>query len=309
MNKTALICTLLLAAACGKAIESNTVTAAPVSATTQQPFFAFQNGLKGSPAQMTATLQELGYDGLSSEGFEMLPLIKELQARNLKLYNTYLTLEFDAATNGLTEPLRKLIDDLHGSGAALWIAVTKVKRDGKAFPNSSPEGDSIAMARLGEIADYAEPRGVKIALYPHTWFWVERVEDAVRLADKMNRPGVGATFNLCHWLKVEGDVDPLPVLKAALPRLFFVSVNGADGGDTRAQDWDRLIQTLDRGSYDVKRFLRQLRTLGYTGPVGLQCYNVKGDPKDNLARSIVAWRKMGVEASKTPSTGEGTGRQ
>ena len=304
MNKIALFCILILAAACGKA-----ATNAPVSTATQHSFFAFQNGLKGTPAQMAATLQELGYDGLSSEGFEMLPLIKELQARNLKLYNTYLTLEFDAATNGLTEPLRKLIDDLHGSGAALWIAVTKVTRDGKAFPNSSPEGDSIAMARLGEIADYAEPRGVKIALYPHTWSWLERVGDAVRLADKMNRPGVGATFNLCHWLKVEGDVDPLPTLKAALPRLYFVSINGADNGDTREQDWDRLIQTLDRGSYDVNRFLRQLRTLGYTGPVGLQCYNVKGDPKDNLARSIPAWRKMGDESSKTLSNGEGAGRQ
>lgn len=309
MNKITLICILILATAGGNAIDSNAATTAPVSTVTQHSFFAFQNGLKGSPSQMAATLQELGYDGLSAEGYEMLPLIRELKARNLKLYNTYLTLEFDAVTNALTAPLRKLVDGLQGSGAALWIAVTKVTLDGKAFSNSSPEGDAIAVARLGEIADYAEPRGVKIALYPHTWFWVERVGDAVRLADKMNRSGVGATFNLCHWLKVEGDIDPLPALKAALPRLFFVSINGADGGDTRTQDWDRLIQTLDRGSYDVNRFVRQLRTLGYAGPVGLQCYNVKGDPKDNLAHSIAAWRKMEGESRKTPSTGEGTGRQ
>jgi hypothetical protein len=32
------------------------------------------------------------------------------------------------------------------------------------------------------------------------------------------------TFNLCHWLKVEGaERDPVPVLRAALPRLMFVT--------------------------------------------------------------------------------------
>lgn len=262
------------------------------------PFFAFQNGVNLPPAETAAMLQELGYDGLSASGYDVAPLIKELHARRLKLYNTYLVPQFDADTNALTEPVRKLIDDLQGSGAAIWIAPNKVTKNGKAFPKSSPEGDEVALARLKEIADYAEPRGVKIALYPHTWFWLERVEDGVRLANKLNRPGVGATFNLCHWLKVEGDRDPVPVLKAALPRLFFVSINGADSGDTKKQDWNQLIQTLDRGSYDVAGFLRTLRGLGYTGPVGLQCYNVKGDQKDNLQRSMAAWRKMSGQPPK-----------
>lgn len=257
-----------------------------------QPFFAFQNCMMLAPAETAAMLQELGYDGLSASGYEVAPLVKELHERRLKLYNTYLVPQFDAATSALTEPVRKLVDDLQGSGAAIWLAPIRVTKDGKAFPKSSPDCDEVALARLKEIADYAEPRGVKIALYPHTGFWLERVEDGVRLANKLNRPGVGATFNLCHWLKVEGDRDPVPVLKAALPRLFFVSINGADAGDTKKQDWSRLIQTLDRGSYDVAGFLRTLRGLGYAGPVGLQCYNIKGDQKDNLRRSMAAWRKM-----------------
>jgi len=101
------------------------------------------------------------------------------------------------------------------------------------------------------------------------------------------------TFNLCHWLKVEGaDRDPVPVLRAALPRLMFVSISGADTGDTRTMGWDRLIQPLDAGSYDLGAFLRTLRTVGYTGAVGFQGYNIKGEPRDILARSIAAWRKF-----------------
>jgi sugar phosphate isomerase/epimerase len=273
-------------------ITGSTLRLTGAAAADPQPFFAFQNGLSLPPAELAATLKALGYDGLSASGYNMEPLVKELQARGLKLYNTYLTPTFDAATNALTQPLRKLIDELQGTGAALWIAPQNVTKDGKAFAKSLPEGDDVVLARLREIADYAEPRGVKIALYPHAGFWLERVADGVRLADKLNRPGLGATFNLCHWLKVEGDRDPVPVLKSALPRLLFVSINGADKGDTKKQDWNQLIQTLDRGSYDVDAFVRQLRAIGYTGPVGLQCYNLKGDQKENLQRSIAAWRKF-----------------
>jgi sugar phosphate isomerase/epimerase len=57
-------------------------------------------------------------------------------------------------------------------------------------------------------------------------------------------------------------------------------------------DWNQLIQTLDQGSYDAGAVLRQLREIGYTGPVGLQCYNLKGDQKDNLQRSMAAWRRL-----------------
>jgi sugar phosphate isomerase/epimerase len=282
---TLTFCLLVTSFVCGAA---DAASAAPGT----QPFFAFENCLKLPPAEIATMLKESGYDGLSASGYDVAPLLKELHARGLKLYNTYLTPHFDAATNALTEPLRRLIDDLHGTGAALWIAPMKVTKDGKAFAKSSSDGDETALARLREIADYAEPRGVKIALYPHAGFWMERVEDGLRLANQLNRPGVGATFNLCHWLKVEGERDPAPVLKAALPRLFFVSINGADAGDTQNQDWNQLIQTLDRGSYDVAGFVRTLRSLPYTGPVGLQCYNLKGDPQENLKRSITAWRKI-----------------
>jgi sugar phosphate isomerase/epimerase len=133
---------------------------------------------------------------------------------------------------------------------------------------------------------------VKIAFYPHTWCWIERVEDAVRVARKVDRPNVGATFNLCHWLKVEGDRDPKPVLKDALPVLFFVSINGADSGDTKKLNWDRLIQPLDQGSYDVAGLVRFLREAGYKGPVGFQGYGIKGDSREILQHTMTAWRKM-----------------
>jgi len=42
----------------------------------------------------------------------------------------------------------------------------------------------------------------------------------------------------------------------------------------------------------VGAVLKTLKELGYAGPIGLQGYGVKGDPKENLKRSIQAWRKL-----------------
>ncbi len=38
--------------------------------------------------------------------------------------------------------------------------------------------------------------------------------------------------------------------------------------------------------------LKTLDELGYTGPVGLQCFGIGGDAREHLARSMAAWRTM-----------------
>lgn len=75
-------------------------------------------------------------------------------------------------------------------------------------------------------------------------------------------------------------------MKEALPYLEMVSINGAE----HAGEWDRLIQPLDRGAFDVFGLLKKLHASGYKGPVGLQCYKVPGDREENLKRSMTAWR-------------------
>lgn len=51
-------------------------------------------------------------------------------------------------------------------------------------------------------------------------------------------------------------------LEKAASRLFFVSINGAEHDG----DWDRLIQPLGEGAFDVYGVLRKLQSLGYAGP-------------------------------------------
>ena len=79
--------------------------------------------------------------------------------------------------------------------------------------------------------------------------------------------------------------------------LFAVTINGADAG-VKGPQWNHLIQTLDRGSYDVGIVLRTLKRLGFEGPIGLQGYGLTGDRRDNLARSMEGWKRLSAKAAK-----------
>jgi len=255
-------------------------------------FFAMDTIARGGAAEVVPMLRDLGYDGLGgTAGDSAMPVA--LKEAGLKFFNGYLTKSFEAGKPGLDEDLRHKIDAMQGQGAALWLAVDQVAAQARPFPKSSPEGDPVVIAQLKDIATYAAARDVRIALYPHTGTWLERVPDAIRVANGVNLPSVGVTFNLCHWLKVEGaETDPLPVLQAALPRLMFVTINGADTGDTKTMGWDRLIQPLGEGSYDAAGFMGKVRAAGYMGPVGFQGFGIRRDPKEVLQRSMEFWRRL-----------------
>ena len=83
--------------------------------------------------------------------------------------------------------------------------------------------------------------------------------------------------------------DYKPLLAKAMPRLWAVSINGADEFDDKP-GWGHYIQPLGRCSFDMLAFLKTLLGLGYTGPIGLQCYVIQGDEYDTLAKSMKAWR-------------------
>jgi sugar phosphate isomerase/epimerase len=185
--------------------------------------------------------------------------------------------------------LKEAIEVMKGRNAILWLFVQS-----KKLEPSSLEGDARAVQVIREIADVAAESGLRVALYPHTGFWVERVEDAIRVAKKADRKNVGVTFNLCHWLRTDDEKNMKSLIKSAMPHLFVVSINGADSG---GKDWKQLIQTLDRGSFNILRFLKVLKKSGYTGPIGLQGYGIGGDAYENLKRSMSAWDKLSEKSA------------
>jgi sugar phosphate isomerase/epimerase len=264
----------------------------------QNPFFAMDTALRDgkttSPAAQAALLQELGYDGFGASGYPTAASLAAFENLGLRVVNTYLTLDVDAGKPTLDPQFKEAVARLQGHHTDLWIALNTVTQEGRKLPPSDPAGDTVILPPMRALADLARASDLRVAFYPHTGFWLERFADALRVARAVDRPNVGATFNLCHWLKVEGDRDPQPLLKEGLPRLFFVTINGADSGNTQSMNWDRLIQPLDTGTYDVAGMIRSLRDLGYQGPVGFQGYGIPGASREILSRTMNAWRQMTV---------------
>lgn len=275
------------------------------------PFFAMDTATNdpNHPTihEQAPMLEELGYAGIGV-GFErtdsLVETLRVLDKHGLRLFSVYTGVDLDPDKPPYDPKLKDAIEALAGRNAVLWLFVRS-----KTYERSSPDGDPRAVQILRDLAVFASRHKVRLSLYPHHGFWLETVEDAIRVANEVEDairvanqvapPTVGVTFNLCHWLRVNEGTDAEQILRAAMPRLSVVTINGAD---TDGQDWKTLIQTLDRGTFDLLAFLETVRDAGYTGPIGFQGYGIGGDAYDNLKRSMAAWEKhnMVLRGDVTP---------
>jgi len=256
------------------------------------PLFAMDTGTR-DPQHQTAKqqvqmLQELGYAGIGltyTGPSALAEMLTELDKHALRLFTLYLPLDLASGKHPHNPSLDQALPILQGRNTILWLCVPAPKNQ-----RSDPDQlDARLVELIRDLADKAGKYRLRIALYPHHGFYVQRLEHAIELARRIDRRNVGVTFNLCHWLKTERQSDLQALLAKAMPYLFVVTINGADKD---GQSWKQLIQTLDRGSFDLKQFLRIVNRCGYTGPVGLQGYGIGGSAYENLRRSMNAWRKL-----------------
>ncbi|MBI5691687.1 MAG: TIM barrel protein [Verrucomicrobia bacterium] len=258
-----------------------------LSAADAPELFAFDNGVGRSAwsgERQAATLRELGYQGITynyTNPEDMATRLAAIQQAGLRMYGLYAPARLgqeETFAPGLAETVRAL----RGSGAVLWLIVPK--------PAQAGNYDAEVVQKIQAAADLAASAGLRVVLYPHKGFFVADVEHAYRLAVTAQRANVGVTFNLCHELAAGNGARLPAILRQVAPLLQMVSLNGAT--DKPGGTWDDFIQVLGQGQYDVAALLRTLREVNYRGPIGLQFYNVKGDPYANLSHSMIAWRSL-----------------
>jgi sugar phosphate isomerase/epimerase len=254
-------------------------TAADASRRLTNPFFVFDNGLRGIP-NPPAFLKELGYAGMGASGLRIRELVTRCEQAGLRVFSTYVGCRLDQ-TPPYDPYLREAVQELKGKDVILWLTV---------IGGRPGQEDDKVVGVVREIGDLAAKSDLRVALYPHAGFYVATTADALRVVKKVDRRNVGATINLCHELMTDQGDKLDATIREASPHLFLVSINGADRKEKGA-GWDRLIQPLGRGNFDVYGFLKQLRAAGYTGPIGQQCYAVKGDAAENLRLSIQTWKQ------------------
>ena len=235
------------------------------------------------PAQ-ARLLRKLGFDGVGYPlwlGDQLDENLRALDEAELDLYLAYVDVRLGADGPAFDPRVPDALAKLKGRPVTIAVLL-------RGLPPGDPQGMERAVVVLRELGDLAEQHGLRISIYHHTNDWTESMLFALQVVEQVNHPRVGVNFNLCHWLKVDGDKDYRPVLREHAERIFAVTINGAQ---TDAETWTNgLIQPLDRGDFDNRELLRELREIGYDGPIGLMCYGIPDDTRAHLQCSMGTWR-------------------
>lgn len=253
------------------------------------PFFPFcidwHDSKKRNFQEQAVMLKELGYEGVGHIWLDKVEeRIKTLDDAGLKLFQITMTVDLAKDKPAYDARFKEVLAMVKGRKVQFCLLISGAKA-------SDASADARGVEVLRDMAEVARDSGSQLLLYPHVSNWVERIEDSVRVAEKVDRANVGAMFNLCHWLRVDENRDYPRLLKLAGPRLWAISLNGADERDPKP-GWDNYIQPLDKGNFDIRKLLSSLKATGYQGPIGLQCFGIGGDTREHLARSMAAWRKL-----------------
>jgi sugar phosphate isomerase/epimerase len=245
------------------------------------------------PEQQLDWLRSRGYAGIAwtaEDPAEVARVANAAAQRGVPMSAIYLSatltrdgLHADPRFEGIANALGK-------HGTLLWIHI--VSRD---FSPSDPSGDSIAVPELRRLADITASKGLRIAIYPHVKDWTERTTDALRLAKAADHPSLGIGFNLCHALMCGDEKQIDDLLTEAGPKLFSVTLNGTDS-EAAGTSWQRLIQPIGSGTYNLANFLKSLDRIGYQGPVFQQGYSIGLPPEELLDSSMRAWRNITRQA-------------
>ena len=262
--------------------------APPEKAAWAPPLYGFcmeiHDAKKRTLPQQAQMLRELGFDGTGYPLWLDENLEKNLQtldAAGLKVFVLYASVNVNPKAPAFDPRLPDAIRKLKGRPVTVCVLL-------RGYQPGDPQGEETAVKVLRQLGDVAAEAGLRISIYHHVGDWTESLLYALQVVKKVDHPQVGVNFNLCHWLKVDGDKDYRTVLRENAAKIFVVTINGAQLG---SNNWtDGLIQSLDRGDFDNRQLLATLREIGYRGPIGLMCYGIQGDAREHLERSMKVWR-------------------
>jgi inosose dehydratase len=164
----------------------------------------------------------------------------------------------------------ELLLGMRGDARRLAIA-GRVPRDGSA--GLSTAAWQILADGVHALAKACAPLGVRLAVHPHAGSFVETRDELARLLELTEPQALGLCVDTGHL--AYGGADPVEVTETYGPRVRYVHLKDVDSRILVVCQSDGLgflgalksyvFCELGRGGVDLDRFMRALRTAGFSG--------------------------------------------
>jgi sugar phosphate isomerase/epimerase len=259
-------------------------------------FFPLHNIIRGDSVYNTfdsqvTLIKSSGFDGIEINLIDSFDGMKAaLDKHHFKGSYFFFKLSLDEPY--IDNRLEGYIARLKNSGT---IIAPYIISESKRYKPSSGDADTLVIQLVKKIAAWSQAANLEVALYPHLNYYVESTEHALNLVKKINLKNVGLTFNLCHWLatttKTERETWKTQ-LSELHPYLKMITVSGAnDVLSTKEKVFDDYILPLGQGTFDTFGLIKYVvNDLKFTGPIGVQCYNIKGNKPALVRNTINVWK-------------------
>ncbi|SKB82701.1 sugar phosphate isomerase/epimerase family protein [Dyadobacter psychrophilus] len=260
-------------------------------------FFTLHNIIRGDSIYDTfdkqvALIKQAGFDGVEINQTESFEGMKAALDKH-QFKGSYFYVKLNLEEPYMDPRLPEYIKALKGSGT---IIAPFIVSESKRYKSSDGQADTLIVRLVRQLADLAAASRLEVAIYPHYGFYVEKTAHALALVKQIDRKNAGLTFNLCHWLATTtaDDRKSLHVdLKAMKPYLKMITISGANAVITDKKNvWDDYILPLGQGTFDTYGLVKYIvKDLGFKGPIGVQCYNIKGNKPLLISSTMEVWKR------------------
>ena len=241
-------------------------------------------------AERSELFSELGFSGTTfivktdeqREKLQEYLKTKAFSTGKLSIPVVYFSFDFSKNPENENKLWHKTLEALP-EGTALWVIILKKEATKEK-----------TLALLKDMSREAHKLNKDIVLYPHDNCFIESAEEAIPFIEELNQPNLYLTMHLCHELRAGNGNRLLDVAIKASPYLKFASISGSNitmfGNDKG--NWSDAIKPLDKGDYDVSKFVSVLQKIKFKGKTMLHTFGIEDDPKDHLTRSINKWKSL-----------------
>ena len=140
-----------------------------------------------------------------------------------------------------------------------------------------------------QVGKEMEKAGIKLAFETHMNYLHDRPDTAKKLVDLIDSSAVGINMDYGNTIYMTKVPSPADTVKLYGDKLFYMHLKNSIG----IGNYNRIPTSLAEGEINHRIYLKAVKDLGYTGPIGIEA--PRGGDREWFARQDLAYFKAVAE--------------